>query len=264
MTKTKVVALTVIGLLGAVVVPFWSSTSQKNSKLAMQKVAQVANKKAQRSQVATAKAQRAPAQAVAPANTSPLAAVESRVDQILNCYSSEDCNYPKTDPKSYHFAVGQALKTEVLKLHAQVVRQKLVSVEVQNLAFKLMVVGDGHVKAAALHLLSSQPVSAESVRSIIQNILGYHDSALIQHAMLELLRYMGSEHEEEVHQSLNQAIRTGAPFVSREITQYIEPFLNEESLHYYQTTLNTISQSSEIYKNLKNSIQEFQRKQTAA
>lgn len=82
--------------------------------------------------------------------------------------------------------------------------------------------------------------------------------------MLELLRYMGNPYEEEVHRSLNRVIRTGAPFVSREITHYIEPFLTEHSLGFYQDTLNTISQNSVSYKNLKNSIEEFYRKQNAA
>lgn len=203
--------------------------------------------------------QRSPAQA-----GGDIESVEKKLDDTFQCYVSENCNFPKTDPKSYYFAVGQQLKNDILQFQAQVIKHRIVSPRIQNMALFYLKAEDGHVKAAALHLLSTQPVAEKSVDAIINEILNYHDSMLINHALLELLRYLGSSSEDKIHQALNKAIRTGAPFVSREITNHIEPFINQNSLRYYQETLSTLSQSTLIYKTLKTRIEEFSRKQTAA
>lgn len=187
-----------------------------------------------------------------------------KLQELKDCYKHEACSYPKTDPKSYFFAVGQDLKKELFRLQGVVVQKEWESDEIAQVARDFLTIEDGHVKEAALHLISTQPTNDKSLDALLNEVIHFYDPKLIQHAMLELRRYLGSADEQKIHQSLSQALQTGSPAVAQEVARSIAPFVNKNSFEVYLETLNAMPPHSKSYRNLKASVEEYEKKQTAA
>lgn len=202
----------------------------------------------------------------APAASMPQSAVkaEDRLQQLEDCYQTEgQCGFDLSDPKAEHFAIGQEIKKELLKIQFQAQKYKLQSPEFAEIARHHLKNPDGHVKAAALHLMSTQEISAENLDSILNEIILYHDAHLIQHAMLELTRYLGQAYDQKIHHGLSRALAQGAPFVSLEIAKGLQPFINSASFGIYSHLMTQLGAGSKTRSLLKVSLEEFERRQSA-
>lgn len=189
----------------------------------------------------------------------------SRLKKLDRCYHTEGlCGFEQKDPKSEYFAIGQQIKKELLKIQYQVSNENQQSGEIRDLALHYLKSPDGHVKEAALHLLATQPVSEQGLEALLNDILAFHDASLIAPAMLELTRYLNQGSDERIHDALITALLTGSPLVSEQVAKNISPFISAQSLEQYQKLLEKMSLGSVTYQNLKASLQEFTKKQTAA
>lgn len=186
--------------------------------------------------------------------------------EIEDCYEKEgSCGFPQSDPKSEFFAIGRRLKKDLLKLQSEVMDQQRKDEQISEIARHFLKVADGHVKEAALHLMSTQEKSQDNLESLLTEIIAYHDAKLIEQGMLELRRYLGNKaNESKIHQALSKAMRTGSPFVAEQISKNLNPFINEDSLPLYMKTMSQLSKGSHTHKNLKNAINEYQRLLQAA
>ncbi len=185
----------------------------------------------------------------------------SDLKKIEECYQNEgSCGFPMTDPKSEFFAIGQRLKTDLLKLQNEVMDQQRKDEQISEMARHFLKIADGHVKEAALHLMATQEPSEDNLESLLNDIIAYHDAKLIQQGMLELRRYLGNkQNESKIHQALANAMRTGSPFVAEQISKNLNAFINEDSLPLYMKTMSQLSKGSHTHKNLKNAINDYQR-----
>lgn len=77
--------------------------------------------------------------------------------------------------------------------------------------------------------------------------------------MDELKRYVGTQGEPSVHQALVNVLSTGGVLTSQKASQGLLPFLNPRSVGYYQKVLKTLAPDSEVARNLKISLLEYQR-----
>ncbi len=192
------------------------------------------------------------------------AKAQDRLQQLENCYKSEgQCGFDLSDPKAEHFAIGQEIKKELLKIQFQAQKHKLQSPELAEIARHHLKNPDGHVKEAALHLMSTQETSEDNLDSILNEIIMYHDAHLIQHALLEMTRYLGQGYDQKIHQSLSRALAQGAPFVSLEIAKGLQPFINTASFGIYSNLLTQLGTGSKTRNLLKVNLEEFERRQSA-
>ncbi len=184
----------------------------------------------------------------------------SNLKKIEKCYEKEGtCGFPQTDPKSEYFAIGERLKKDLLKMQNFVVNNNIKNEKISEIANHFLATPDGHVKKAAMHLMATQETDLNSLDSLLNNVINYHDSQLIEQAMLELKRYLGNEqNESKINNALIRAMKSGAPFVSTEVSKHLGPFLNQKSYPLYKSTLDTVSKGSHTHKNLKNVIAEYQ------
>ncbi len=79
------------------------------------------------------------------------------LEELAACYETERCNFPRTDEKSYGFAVGQALRGELLGMKEWVQANGVRDESVSQIASVYLAIEDGHVQNAALALLATQP-----------------------------------------------------------------------------------------------------------
>ena len=183
----------------------------------------------------------------------------NRLLAIENCYiEPEKCSLPKTDPKSEFFSVGKKLKTGLNSLFKLTLEDNLKRKDLEKIARHFLKVPDGHVKEAALHLLSTQEKNEMNMEAILKEIINYHDARLIEHAMLELHYYLTDpDQAHRVHTSLATAMKTGSIFVSQEISRHLQPFINNNSMALYSETAKNLSLGSATRKYIENALREY-------
>ena len=185
------------------------------------------------------------------------------VERIQACYAGS-CSYSQSYPRDYAFAVGRDLKAALYALNGYVERTALKDAAIAKLARMHLANEDGHVKEAALHLLASQPTSAENLASLLKDVIEESDAELIEHAMLELSRYKSPGDLRLIRESLAQAMLTGAPFVSEAVSNSIVRFIDNESYPYFSEIAARASPGSRVKTNLQFSLTEFRRRQVGA
>lgn len=237
-----------------------SSFSEKTSSTPQLKKANESEKTPERS-IAQQKKQPQPSQNKA----SRKVFTNRTLDSLVRCYEVEGlCGFSSTDPKAEHFAIGQEIKAELLVLEGNAREGDIKNEKLASIARRFLKTPDGHVKSAALHLLSSQDISEANLRSILSEIISYHDSSLIAHAMLELSRYKNQGYGDKIDKALINALKHGSLFVSEEIGKHLGPFINENNFNNYNRALSHLSLGSVAYQNLKNVLDDYIRQEDAA
>lgn len=184
------------------------------------------------------------------------------LDRLKTCYGRA-CAYPVSDPRSYELAVGQDLKKVLFQMAEWVRSEGIDAHEVSEKAREFLTSDDGFVQSAALDLISTQRPSADNLDAILANVLAGYDSELIEHAMLELERYESRAEYDKIDQALAQALTTGAPFVAREVSEHLTPFVNERSFLFFQDVVAHLATQSASRINLETCLSDFQRKHTS-
>ena len=194
----------------------------------------------------------------------PLAPQFDNIYSDFQCYQKDDCDFPSEDPKAYHFAIGQKLKKTLMNIESSISENGVKEEKYQKLGQFFMAVPDGHVKEAALHILSSQEPSKDSFQAIIDGILNFHDPALIRHAMFELERYLGSSHEQKMIQEIAKVLLRGSPSVSKEISRYLVAFINSNSRDVFKEVLFQLHPRSIVYQRIQETLSEYEKRENAA
>jgi hypothetical protein len=176
------------------------------------------------------------------------------------CYRSESCHFPKTDPKSYRFALGRKIAEDLGAFQKNFAHEN--PEEARSLALEFSSNDDGFVQEASLKILNELPPTAESLKAVTQVVTTTTDPSIVPQALGELKRYVGTAQESQVHEALGTLLSTGGLLASQQASQGLLPFINATSVGYYQKILQTLPPGSEAARNLKISLQEYQRRST--
>ncbi len=194
-------------------------------------------------------------------------AIQKDIDQLKklkDCYETRTCSFPETDPKSYEFALGKQIQSELMEFRKKYSQDLRHSKELIRVAKEFLMTGDGFVQEEAIHLLSSLPPSQESLVAITEGLYSTPDPKLMEQALGEFQRYLGSPWENQVHSFLGQTLATGAQFSAITVSEKIMPFVNDKSYKSYQQTLLNMAPGSRASKNLNAALKEYRRLQTGA
>jgi hypothetical protein len=194
---------------------------------------------------------------IAPAEAEKAArALVEQVSTLQACYGG-GCNYPETDARSYNFGVGQDIKTALYQLAATARAGELQGEGLAAAAREQLKNEDGHVQEAALALLATQPTSEANLAAVLENVIAGYDAQLIQAAMTELRRYTAERDQETIAAALSGAMTSGSPFVAREVSSAITPFLQPRTVPIYEEALAAILEGSLVRRDLARSIEEY-------
>lgn len=183
---------------------------------------------------------------------------EKTISSVRKCYRV-DCSFSNSDPRDYDYQVGQEL---VRKLEA-LTKQASTGAEDQDysaIARKNLKVLDGHVKQAALDLLSTQPISNENFAAIVSDILHYHSDAMIEQAMLELERYqVHGGYEAQIDEAITSSFTGASPMVREKLATSIYRFLNEHNREVYREIATTFPWNSKTARLLRGALRRYAR-----
>lgn len=178
------------------------------------------------------------------------------------CYASEKCDFPQTDPKSYELAVGQALKGLLIEYRTKFATDLKNSAETQALALEYMKSQDEYLQEQALSMFSSLPTSSENLEAITTGLADTTDPLLVDQAMGEMKRYMGTSDEAQVHNYLRDLLGRGGVFSSEAAAKKILSFINSQSYGGYDGLARSLPSNSTVGQNLRTALDEYLRLQS--
>lgn len=177
---------------------------------------------------------------------------------LKNCYESQSCDFPQTDPRSYEFAVGKSLAARLDQILVKFRNDPAAHQNLQVMARESFKIEDGFVQSAALNILRSFPPSAENLEVLAAGIVNNPDPSIVEQVMNEFERYVGTPHEAGVHASLRDILQ-GPHFSAQAAAQNILNFVNKTSYDEYKRTLAKLNPQSQAAKDLKAILTEYER-----
>lgn len=189
---------------------------------------------------------------------------KQRLAATKACLASEDCDYPKTDPRSYNFAVGRALARQLAEIHMLYANDPGHETELAALAREYIRVEDEFVQEEAIKIFSALPPSRENMEAMTNAIANTPDPDLTEQAMKEMERYLGTAEEARVLDFLAEFIANGAQFSAEKASELIWAFINERSFSTFQAALAKMEPESTAARHLRAALNEFRRQQSGA
>ncbi|MCJ8277114.1 MAG: hypothetical protein MJK18_09755, partial [Bdellovibrionales bacterium] len=184
---------------------------------------------------------------------------------LRECYQTQDCDFPNKDPSEYNYSVGQEIKKQLNKAYKRILRGEETRISYWSQeAIKSLKVSDGHVKEAALEVISTQPPSPQAFEKLLTDVIEYHDPLLIAQALAELQKYQEPQYQVRIYQTLSKVLNSGSLLVKKEIVYNIVPFLNKQSLPYFQDSLKKMNPSSNVHTVLFKILKDYRTQQTGA
>lgn len=183
----------------------------------------------------------------------------ARLSKLNTCYV-QDCDYPRSDSRSYEFALGQDIQDTLFLFADHARSENLERQEIAEVGLQFLASTDGHVQEAALDLLATQPPGPEILDAILEHVVEGYDAELIGQALVELERYTSRADRAKIDETLARTLMTGAPFVAREISLRIAPFLDTVSYEFFQDIASRLPPESSPRLLLESSLADFQRR----
>lgn len=183
---------------------------------------------------------------------------EKQLQLLKLCLASQNCPFPKTDPRSYELAVGQKAKAVIEQLAKTVEEQKIESPTLVQIGVEAFQWDDDHVREAALELFSTQKPSAIALNALINGLKQSHDPSIYRQAIEELHRYTEGDQRPQVDQFLMETLEKGSHFAAAEVAQDLIPFLSEKNVDSFKHLLASLDPESPRYLALKKSLDEYE------
>lgn len=182
--------------------------------------------------------------------------------ETKECYASESCDFPHSDPKSYEIATGKKLKDLLKAYRSKFAKDVKNKSETESLAREFMAVDDQFVQEVSLEMLSDVAPSSENLKVLTESLQGTLDPLLVEQAMNEMKRYIGTSEEPQVHRFLQDLLGQGAVFSSEKAVQGIFPFINPQSYPSYDKVARSLPADSSVGKDLRALLEEYRRMRT--
>ena len=175
----------------------------------------------------------------------------AHLNALSSCYE-EECDFPDHEPRSYSYALGQAIVKSLDELSVWVKSKPFFDDAVSQIGRTYILSEDRFVQAAALRLLSTQPTSLENLLAILEGVFNQgYDANLVAPTLKELERYKDPQDLVRINEVLAQALLTGAPFLAEEVSLRMAPFVDGASFGFYKELLGQLPGDSVYYHNLE-------------
>lgn len=185
-----------------------------------------------------------------------------KIQSFNDCYASEKCAFPQTDPKSYEHGVGQAIRDALEEYRVKYGKDSKNTGEMTKLAQQFMPSTDEFVQEQALEMFTALPPSSENLQAITEALRDTSDPLLVDQAMNEMKRYIGTADEVRVHEYLRELLGRGGVFSSEAAAKRILSFINQNSYAGYEGLAQSLPSNSTTAQNLRTALEEYRRLQT--
>lgn len=190
-----------------------------------------------------------------------LAEHREKLAALNDCLKRACPGVPNTTPREYDFEIGARMKETLLSLSDLAQEKGLRGDDLSGIAREGLENPDGHVKEAALHLMSTQDPSPANRDAILAHVIADYDGTLIEHGMLELMR-VDPGGSPATHSALAESMAHGAPFVAQAVADGIGPFINEATYAHYERQLAQLDRASQVHRSLDAALRDYRLRTT--
>ncbi len=172
-------------------------------------------------------------------------AFRERLHALSNCYES-GCVPENTEGRDRYFEIGQRIRKELIVMSRAVKKDHFQDEQISEIAREFLQNSDGHVKAAALELISTQSTSSENLQAILNGVILDSDPELIEQGFIQLSRYNYSYDRIQINQAVEETLLHGSPFVAQKIAEQIYSILDETSYPFYTQLASQLDDDSNV------------------
>ena len=170
------------------------------------------------------------------------------VTHLHTCYKSRNCGFSNGDSRSYDLDLGKAIKRELEELYEEVLDRELESEKISSLGREFLQSSDGHIKEAALMLLSTQSASTKNLNTILEEAISFHSAPLAELAIIELSKYKKEEWRESIDETFLENLKTGSLIVRQTLAKNISSILNAANKDKFKDFIENVTTDSKIKK----------------
>ncbi|MGZ3652047.1 MAG: hypothetical protein ACXVB9_17235 [Bdellovibrionota bacterium] len=178
----------------------------------------------------------------------------AQLEETAQCLTRTDCNFPQAE---YVQSVNQELRAEIQDLNAWAKANHIRSFAVTAVALPYLKIGGGSVRAAALEVLAGQPTSPESLEAILTDVVSGQDASVVSQALQELARYQNGGDRARIAEALSGAMLSGPPFMAKEISAGIAPFLDEQDFTLFSDAASALPEAALVRINLEAALKDY-------
>jgi hypothetical protein len=114
---------------------------------------------------------------------------------------------------------------------------------VSEVARRYLSFKDGHIKEAALMLISTQPPSDINLESVLADVISFHSAPLADLGLLELSKYETSVWRSRIDENFIKNLNTGSLVVRQLLAKRLSQFITSENRDMYREFASTTKDS---------------------
>lgn len=171
---------------------------------------------------------------------------------LHKCISSQDCDFPQDDPRSYELAIYQEINEHL----------KNVDMVNSNLKERILMAAakysDGYVKETVLNTIMKDKIYSEQwMNVVLDEYIGQYNARLIPDAVQYLKDNSTAEQRDLIHQRIFNEIQTGSPKVANALAENLKLLLDENSFAFYKSKISNLEEGP-IRKNLNRELRDYE------
>ncbi|OUR96748.1 hypothetical protein A9Q84_10430 [Halobacteriovorax marinus] len=166
-----------------------------------------------------------------------------QLDDLENCLDSRKCGFSNSDSREYDLEVGRAIKVELEKLYEYISDEEIEDEWVSELGRRYIQFEDGHIKEAALMLLSTQAPSDKNLEVVLSEVISFHSAPLVELGLLELTKYKTPVWNRRIDESFMKNLNSGSLVVRQLLAKKISQFLTNDNRAMYKEFAATTNDS---------------------
>jgi len=166
-----------------------------------------------------------------------------KLNDLENCLDSRKCGFSKNDSREYDLAVGRAIKREIEDLYELVSDEEIEDEWVSEVARRYLSFKDGHIKEAALMLISTQPPGDENLEAVLDNVISFHSAPLAELGLLELSKYETPAWKSRIDKNFIKNLKSGSLVVRQLLARRLSQFITSENRDMYREFASTTKDS---------------------
>ncbi|MBL7544434.1 MAG: hypothetical protein JNL11_11515 [Bdellovibrionaceae bacterium] len=174
-----------------------------------------------------------------------------------DCYTIQTCPFDQSDPRAYDFTVGKKLAQIIKELRHTFKDDPSSRTALKAVGVEFFRNENGFVQSEALQILRDFPEDDDVIEALVDGLKDSYNPALLEMALPELKKYVGTPHENHVHDTLSELI-LGAHFSSLLVSENILSFITRHSYERYQSLLHKLDSRTQSYRNLHSALKEYE------
>lgn len=211
-----------------------------------------------REQLSSAASAVTPAAPTLQTEMAPFEQFSTQLDTLDECLDQQNCAFNNSDPRAYSHAVALAQRDQLVAATAAWLEQDLSEQEARVLAHRGLALADGHAQSAALDLLASLPLDANSGEPLLAMLSASHDAALVEQALPLLAAYQHDGLVADLDPLLLTQLEYGPHFVRLSLSRELLPLVTADNVDSLQQLAERLAADDAVQRNLQLALSQYQ------